>query len=42
VIGYAGATGDVAAPQLHFEIRRGVHAIDPKSLLPKAVVVASN
>jgi murein DD-endopeptidase MepM/ murein hydrolase activator NlpD len=42
VIAYAGATGDVTAPQLHFEIRRGVHAVDPKSLLPKALVVASN
>lgn len=42
VIAYAGATGDVATPQLHFEIRHGVHAVDPKSLLPKALVVASN
>ena len=42
VIAYAGATGDVATPQLHFEIRQGVHAIDPKSVLPKALVVASN
>jgi murein DD-endopeptidase MepM/ murein hydrolase activator NlpD len=42
VIAYAGATGDVTAPQLHFEIRQGVHAVDPKSLLPKALVVASN
>jgi murein DD-endopeptidase MepM/ murein hydrolase activator NlpD len=42
VIAYAGATGDVATPQLHFEIRQGVHAVDPKSLLPKALVVASN
>jgi murein DD-endopeptidase MepM/ murein hydrolase activator NlpD len=42
VIAYAGATGDVATPQLHFEIRRGVQALDPKSLLPRAFVVASN
>ena len=33
VIGLAGATGDVASPQLHFEIRRGVEPVDPKPLL---------
>jgi murein DD-endopeptidase MepM/ murein hydrolase activator NlpD len=33
VIGYAGATGDVSSPQLHFEIRQGVKPIDPKPLL---------
>ncbi len=33
VIGLAGATGDVATPQLHFEIRRGVEPVDPKPLL---------
>jgi murein DD-endopeptidase MepM/ murein hydrolase activator NlpD len=33
VIGLAGATGDVASPQLHFEIRRGVQPVDPKPLL---------
>jgi murein DD-endopeptidase MepM/ murein hydrolase activator NlpD len=37
VIGYAGATGDVRRPQLHFEIRHGVRPLDPKPLL-----VASN
>ncbi len=42
VIGTAGATGDVASPQLHFEIRHGMQPLDPKALLPKAVVVASN
>jgi murein DD-endopeptidase MepM/ murein hydrolase activator NlpD len=42
VIGYAGSTGDVATPQLHFEIRRGVHPVDPKALLPKSVVVAAS
>ncbi len=36
VIGYAGATGDVTRPQLHFEIRRGVHPVDPKPLLVAA------
>jgi murein DD-endopeptidase MepM/ murein hydrolase activator NlpD len=42
VIAYAGATGDVTTPQLHFEIRKGVHALDPRSVLPRAIVVASN
>jgi len=42
VIAYAGATGDVASPQLHFEIRQGVHPLNPKALLPRALVVASN
>lgn len=37
VIGYAGSTGDVSRPQLHFEIRRGVRPVNPKPLL-----VASN
>lgn len=37
VIGYAGATGDVSRPQLHFEIRHGVQPVDPKPLL-----IASN
>ena len=33
LIGYCGATGDVSAPQLHFEIRRGVQPLDPKHFL---------
>jgi murein DD-endopeptidase MepM/ murein hydrolase activator NlpD len=33
VIGYAGNTGDVSSPQLHFEIRRGVSPINPRPLL---------
>jgi murein DD-endopeptidase MepM/ murein hydrolase activator NlpD len=33
VIGYAGDTGDVTEPQLHFEIRHGVEAINPRPLL---------
>lgn len=37
IIGYAGATGDVSSPQLHFEIRHGMQPVDPKPLL-----VASN
>jgi murein DD-endopeptidase MepM/ murein hydrolase activator NlpD len=42
VIATAGASGDVASPQLHFEIRRDKHAIDPKTLLPRGIVVAAN
>ncbi len=33
VIGFAGATGDVTSPQLHFEIRQGVRPVDPRPLL---------
>ena len=33
VIGYAGQTGDVETPQLHFEIRRGVTPVNPQQLL---------
>lgn len=32
-IAYAGGSGGVSAPQLHFEIRRGTTPIDPKPLL---------
>lgn len=32
-IAYAGDTGDVRTPQLHFEIREGVKPVDPKKLL---------
>lgn len=32
-IGTAGSTGSVETPQLHFEIRRGTKALDPKPLL---------
>jgi murein DD-endopeptidase MepM/ murein hydrolase activator NlpD len=42
VIAYAGSTGDVTTPQLHFEIRRGVQPINPEALLPKSMVLASN
>ena len=42
VIATAGSTGDVNAPQLHFEIRRGVRPVDPRSLLPRSLIVASN
>lgn len=33
VIGYAGATGGAAEPQLHFEIRHGTTPVNPRSLL---------
>lgn len=33
VIGYAGSSGDVARPQLHFEIRRDSRPVDPRLLL---------
>lgn len=33
VIGYAGDTGDVKTPQVHFEIRKGIEPVDPKPLL---------
>jgi len=32
-IGYAGATGDVSEPQLHFELRLGTKPLDPKPYL---------
>jgi murein DD-endopeptidase MepM/ murein hydrolase activator NlpD len=40
VIGQVGQTGSVAAPQLHFELRRGGRAVDPQSVLT-AVQVGS-
>lgn len=33
VIGYAGQTGDVSSPQLHFEIRSGTQPVNPRSYL---------
>ena len=33
VIGYAGQTGDVNSPQVHFEIRNGTKPVDPERLL---------
>jgi len=33
IIAYAGATGDVSTPQLHFEIRHGVQPVNPRTLL---------
>ncbi len=40
VIAYAGSTGDVSEPQLHFEIRRGVTPVDPRPLLRPLQVAA--
>ncbi|HTW33797.1 MAG TPA: M23 family metallopeptidase [Rhizomicrobium sp.] len=36
IIGTAGETGDVDRPQLHFEIRKGVQAVDPVQYLNRA------
>jgi murein DD-endopeptidase MepM/ murein hydrolase activator NlpD len=33
VIGRVGASGGVAEPQLHFELRRGKHPVDPREFL---------
>lgn len=33
IIAYAGDSGDVTSPQLHFEIRRGVQPVNPHTLL---------
>ena len=33
VIAYAGRSGDVSTPQLHFEIRKGTTPVDPDTLL---------
>jgi murein DD-endopeptidase MepM/ murein hydrolase activator NlpD len=33
VIGYAGQTGDVTSPQVHFEIRNGTTPVDPERYL---------
>jgi murein DD-endopeptidase MepM/ murein hydrolase activator NlpD len=43
VIAYAGSTGDVTSPQLHFEIRgSNQRPVDPVALLPKTMRMASN
>lgn len=33
VIGRVGSTGNVASPQIHFEIRRGSRAVNPRDHL---------
>jgi len=40
VIGYAGQTGDVSSPQLHFEIRSSTTPVNPHSYL--SAMTASN
>ena len=32
-IARVGSTGNVSEPQLHFELRRGNHAVDPREFL---------
>ena len=34
VIARVGSTGNVGEPQLHFELRRGQHAVDPREFMP--------
>jgi murein DD-endopeptidase MepM/ murein hydrolase activator NlpD len=40
-IAKVGATGTVGEPQLHFEMRRGTHTLDPVNYLPPASAVAA-
>ena len=42
VIARIGATGAVAEPQLHFEIRRGTRSLDPSGYLPALSADAKN
>lgn len=34
VVARVGKTGDIEAPQLHFEVRKGRQAVDPRKFLP--------
>ena len=34
VIAKSGHTGNVASPQLHFELRRGTSPVDPNKIIP--------
>ncbi len=34
VVARVGKTGDIDAPQLHFEVRQGSQAVDPRKFLP--------
>jgi murein DD-endopeptidase MepM/ murein hydrolase activator NlpD len=36
VIATVGKTGNVTAPQLHFEVRKGTEAVDPELYLPQS------
>jgi murein DD-endopeptidase MepM/ murein hydrolase activator NlpD len=45
VIGRVGSTGNVGEPQLHFELRRGNRAVDPREFLaplPAAAGIANS
>lgn len=42
VIGKVGQTGSVATPQLHFELRRGGRAVDPRGQLAPLQTAAAN
>jgi murein DD-endopeptidase MepM/ murein hydrolase activator NlpD len=33
IIAQVGQSGNVDRPQLHFELRKGTRAVDPKSLI---------
>jgi murein DD-endopeptidase MepM/ murein hydrolase activator NlpD len=41
VIARVGSTGNVSAPQLHFELRRGKHPVDPRDYLTPLPSAAS-
>jgi len=42
VIARVGSTGNVSEPQLHFELRRGNHAVDPREyMVPQAAAGAA-
>lgn len=42
LIARVGTTGGVTEPQLHFEMRRGTHALDPTGYLPAARATAAD
>ncbi len=42
VIARVGSTGNVSEPQLHFELRRGKHPVDPREYLAPLPTAASN
>jgi murein DD-endopeptidase MepM/ murein hydrolase activator NlpD len=42
VIARVGSTGNVSEPQLHFELRRGQHAVDPREFMPPLPTAAAN
>jgi len=41
VIARVGSTGNVSEPQLHFELRRGQHAVDPREFMPPLPTAAT-